>query len=64
MDPNANLKEQREIVARLQDDDSYVDHADLSATAERLAQLVQALDEWLTQGGVAPLIWRYPGWQD
>lgn len=51
MDPNANLAEQRRIVARILDGD---DSADWS----RLAELVQALDEWLTAGGFLPGEWQ------
>lgn len=65
MDPNANLKEQREIVARMielqdmpddppTDEGRYAEHAQLAA---RLAELVQALDEWITKGGALPAAW-------
>ena len=55
MDPNANLQEQREIVERMLDDNS--EHID-TGDAVRLADLVQALDEWITKGGFLPDAWR------
>jgi hypothetical protein len=52
MDPDANLKEQRElakcILARFGD----------SADAERLAELVEALDGWIRLGGGVPHAWK------
>jgi hypothetical protein len=57
MDPNANLKEQKEIVRWLLDTNE--ENADeLSKKAERLANLVEALDEWLSKGGFLPDAWR------
>jgi len=62
MDPNANLKEQREIAAKIIADDdrgpigalkSKIDPDD----AARLAELVQAMDEWLCKGGFKPKGW-------
>jgi hypothetical protein len=57
MDPNANLKEQLEQVQLLlygkpllQDD--YVE------VAGRLAELVEALDGWLSKGGFLPGKWE------
>ncbi len=48
MDPEANLAEQREIAQRIL-------HASASPQdAERLAELVLALDEWRTRGGYDP----------
>lgn len=68
MDPNANLKEQRELVAiihRLSDATSELEGGALtqatvalSQHAERLAELVEALDEWITGGGFLPQGWR------
>lgn len=55
MDPNANLKEQRRIVKRLQDDTLNAD--DRLHYAERLADLVEALDNWLSNGGFPPTDW-------
>lgn len=53
MDPAANLSEQREISARLLAD-AYASDADYEADAQRLAELVQALDEWRRRGGFDP----------
>lgn len=52
MDPNANLTEQRRIAQRIlkgsmKDDD-----------ANRLAELVEALDEWIVRGGALPKSWE------
>ena len=55
MDPNANLKEQREIIAAmLAEDSEEIDTGD----AVRLAELAQALDEWISKGGFLPDAWR------
>lgn len=55
MDPNANLREQLELTERMLDPDSnYVDSGD----ALRLAELVEALSEWLRRGGALPDRWR------
>lgn len=56
MDPDANLKEQRAILARLDSDETQTPTRDLF----RLAELVQALDEWLTRGGFLPAGWKRP----
>lgn len=58
MDPNANMREQRElaesIAAGFDDDDNPPDMDD----ARRLAELVLALDEWLSKGGFRPSRWQ------
>jgi hypothetical protein len=59
MDPNANLKEQRELTQRImrafdEANSNGIDQED----ANRLAELVQALDEWLVKGGFLPESWR------
>lgn len=54
MDPHANLREQLEITERMLDPDSQsVDTGD----ALRLAELVEALDQWLYKGGMLPNRW-------
>jgi len=70
MDLNANLKEQREIAARIiaaadawdgtpqSQAVGVVSVAVVLADAERLAELVQALDGWLSRGGFQPAAWR------
>ena len=56
MDSNANLSEQRAIVTRLlaNNTNGAVDVFD----ALRLAELVQALDEWIRKGGFLPVTWQ------
>lgn len=66
MDPIANLQEQRELSAEINaifDDADPIDGSftlsqmvDLSDKAVRLAELVQALDEWRTKGGFDPYL--------
>ena len=60
MDPNANLKEQREILKvvtqmRLAGEVYDVDYVDL---LERLSDLGEAMDEWLSKGGFKPTAWK------
>jgi Ser/Thr protein kinase RdoA (MazF antagonist) len=59
MDPNANLEQQRRIIARMHalssaENMSADDMAELGA---ELAELAEALDEWLTRGGFTPSAW-------
>lgn len=54
MDPDANLSEQRRIIARMLDGTSEaIDTGD----AVRLAELARALDEWITRYGFLPAEW-------
>jgi hypothetical protein len=53
MDPDANLVEQR----RLSQDIIYDELLD-ETKANRLAELVQALDEWIKGGGFLPKAWQ------
>jgi len=48
MDPNANYDEQIELAEAILDGDSDEDDA------ERLAELVLALDAWVRKGGFLP----------
>lgn len=57
MDPNANLKEQQELAAVLLEC-QYEAWADVEVGALRLAELVQALDEWIKKGGALPAAWE------
>jgi len=61
MDPNANLKEQREIRARLRDDfaSPVLTNVDVSQShdVQRLVELSDALDQWLTSRGTLPAPW-------
>jgi hypothetical protein len=57
MDPDANLAEQLEIAREMQD----LDDVDLPVSqddAQRLAELVIALNEWLAKGGYPPKAWQ------
>lgn len=65
MDPDANLKEQREqaaILLSLPADDlgNYTQEEQSRAyfASLRLAELVQALDQWITRGGFLPQAWK------
>lgn len=50
MDIDANLAEQKRIVARAVNGDAY--------DAERLVDLVEAMHEWIEKGGALPAIWN------
>ena len=49
MDPNATLKEIREII-KLHNDSNAPD-------LSRLVELIEALDEWISNGGFRPEGW-------
>lgn len=58
MDPDENLKEQRQLAARLlwqQENDQPIDEDDVL----RLSELVIALDNWIMAGGFLPKEWRH-----
>ena len=56
MDPTANLAEQRRLVEELHHGNlSEMDAAD---AGRRLADLVKALDEWLSGWGFLPAAWK------
>lgn len=55
MDPEANLREQRHLVARI--NAQWDNDEETTELGFRLAELVQALDEWLSHGGFAPSAW-------
>lgn len=61
MDPEANLTEQRTIVRRIQaeaDRARYPDqYVPSGRDAIRLAELVDAMDRWLCNGGFPPPVW-------
>jgi hypothetical protein len=57
MDPTANLKEQRELAARILEIWDRGDHID-EVDASRLCELVEALDSWLMKGGHLPEDWE------
>lgn len=52
MDPNANLKEIRELLNQI----NYGKHT--NTDLERLADLIEVLDEWISNGGVLPNDWK------
>lgn len=52
MNPNANLQEQRRIVASIIAEDY------LPQDVVYLAELVEALDNWITSGGFLPADWK------
>jgi len=66
MDPNANIEEQLRITAELQTlanspgplTPEQADH--VAQRVFRLAELIEALDFWLTGGGFLPERWRQP----
>lgn len=58
MDPNANLEEQRRIAEHLLETS---DDPDASPDVYRLAELVLALDGWLSKGGFPPNAWKPKG---
>lgn len=68
MDPSANLREQRTLVARIIGMADAPDHAltidQRASDGERLAELVQALDFWMKGGGFLPEGWRQPNEHD
>ena len=62
MDPTANLREQLQLAARIQrcaDREHAACHC--RDSADRLADLVQALDQWIQRGGFVPEPWARAG---
>ena len=57
MDPDANLKEQRNIIERI-NDNLWSESGEPHPLLPRLAELVKALDEWITKGGALPKAWQ------
>jgi len=53
MDPNANLAEQRRLLRKFRQRNRLT-----AGEATRLAELVDALDEWLVNGGFLPVAWQ------
>jgi hypothetical protein len=63
MDPDANLREQRELLRDIRRLDacpapSAVAEAARVDQLERLADLAEAMDDWLSRGGHLPAAWR------
>jgi hypothetical protein len=59
MDPDENLKEQKEIAQRVVDGRVTSQH-DFETDTIRLAELVLALDSWMQNGGFPPKAWKKP----
>ena len=57
MDPNANLVEQRQLVVRILHGMSKKAN-ELEHDATRLAELVDAMDHWLSSNGFSPTDWE------
>lgn len=57
MDPDANLAEQRAIFARIRAPGNEGGYQGAHADVWRLAELAQALDEWIVGGGFLPRGW-------
>lgn len=60
MDPNENLKRQRELAAeiiKLYEIETSLNDYKLVPLGNELAEHVQALDEWLAKGGFLPEGW-------
>jgi hypothetical protein len=53
MDPDENLKQQRRLAERILRNEGGDSHEIV-----RLAELMQALDEWIAGGGFLPAAWR------
>lgn len=66
MDPDANLKEQLSLIRRFLDLEvnklTGPEMGSLVYDACRLAELVEALDGWITRGGFVPERWQ-PWWK-
>lgn len=60
MDPDVNLEEQRKLAARLiaQIDSEPADDVIDLDDVDRLIELVQALDQWISRGGFLPQAWQ------
>ena len=62
MDPNENLRKQRALAARIiaisdNEDAPNEEQRELEEAAAELAELVRALDVWITTGGFLPSAW-------
>jgi hypothetical protein len=61
MDPDVNLIEQLKLAEKYIERDPEYDllhPEETAADIQRLAELVQALDHWMTNGGFTPARWR------
>jgi hypothetical protein len=55
MDPNASLREQRQLQEVLQTTENKDEYQDALL---RIAELAEALDGWLNRGGFLPRAWE------
>lgn len=57
--PNANLKRQRELLATLRETGGSEIRlvVELAAMLVELAELSEAMDDWLSKGGYLPAAW-------
>ena len=55
MDPTANLQEQRRLTAIINES---IYASEISDAAVELAELAEALDQWISGGGFLPAQWR------
>jgi hypothetical protein len=63
MDPNATLTELRELAAEQLADDRFGSEERSEARADRMANLIEALDQWLSRQGHPPKPWAtMNGW--
>lgn len=58
MDPDTNLKEQLGLSLQLIEDSNDFGGEMTKEDAQRLAELVVAMDEWLFKGGFLPSRWQ------
>lgn len=66
MDPNANIEELLRLAQRIRAEDNTTElkvmtENEVLDAAERMSELVLALDEWLVKGGFMPQRWQYAG---
>lgn len=61
MDPNATLEQIRDEIRVLRDDaqDMPMSEGDMAERAEKIADLFEGLDRWLTSGGLLPKAWSW-----
>jgi hypothetical protein len=58
MDPNACLKEIRQIIANAREMEEDGEDGDLLYDQDRFLDLVEALDSWISKGGFLPKDWK------
>lgn len=60
LDPDKNLEQQKDIAQRMVEG-KMATPEDFETDSIRLAELVLALDEWMSKGGFPPKAWKKPG---